>query len=94
MEFKILGKEVSQNLLLDLEEAFDTLIKANGVRWYKCDSRKNNDNMLKGVHFAHCNVCNCEISLEDIRKTARKKAITHFLTTLSPMKNFRNSLVV
>ena len=31
---------------------------------------KNIKQSLKGVHFVHCNVCNCEISLEAIRKTA------------------------
>ena len=31
---------------------------------------KNIERSLKGVHFAHCNVCDCEINLEAIGKTA------------------------
>ena len=31
---------------------------------------KNIKRSLKGVHFAHCNVCDCEIKLEAIGKTA------------------------
>ena len=31
---------------------------------------KNVKRSLKGVHFAHCNVCNCDINLEAIGKTA------------------------
>ena len=31
---------------------------------------KNIKRSLKGIYFAHCNVCNCEISLEVIGKTA------------------------
>ena len=30
---------------------------------------KNVKRSLKGVHFAHCNVCNCDINLEAIEKT-------------------------
>ena len=31
---------------------------------------KNIKQSLKGGHFAHCSVCNCEVSLEAIGKTA------------------------
>ena len=31
---------------------------------------KNIKRSLKGIHFAHCNVCDCEINLEAIGKTA------------------------
>ena len=31
---------------------------------------KNIKRSLKGIHFVHCNVCDCEINLEAIGKTA------------------------
>ena len=60
---------------------------------------KNIKQSLKGVHFAHCNVCNCDINLEAIGKTAisvhnasqKHKKCAQMIDSNHSMKNFFTS---
>ena len=57
---------------------------------------KNIKRSLKGVHFAHCNVCDCEINLEAIGKTAisahndtqKHKKCARMINSNQSMENF------
>ena len=61
---------------------------------------KNIKRSFKRVHFAHCNVCNCDINLEGIGKTAisvhnasqKHKKCAQMIDSNHSMKNFFTSL--
>ena len=57
---------------------------------------KNIKRSLKGMHFAHCNVCDCEVKLEAIGKTAislhdatqKHKKCARMIDSNQSVKNF------
>ena len=70
--------------------------RKNNFRDHFENEFKNIKRSLRGVYFAHCSVCNCEISLEVIEKTAisapnatqKHKKCARIIDSNKSMQNF------